>query len=90
MESRRTKPFFPDDKPRTWVIGVSAGIISVIVGTAAFLAKMSALDVLATMLRLVSISCGAVMLSMMVVFNLKLLLGQYKTIHPSKWKDKPW
>jgi hypothetical protein len=89
MQSKR-KPFFPDDKPRSWIIGLSTGMMAFLFAGAAFFAKMMALDFLADLARFFSLLFGFVMLPMMVICNFKSLSGQYKNLRPSEWKDRPW
>lgn len=90
MPLETAKPFFPDDKPRSWVIAVSAGILGLPLGLITFIAGFCGFTLLFDVLRSVFAVCGLVMVLMMIIFQANSLTGQYKDFKASKWRDRPW
>jgi hypothetical protein len=88
MTQRR--PFFPDNKPRSWVIGVSAALLGLGFGALAFLGYALNVGFLARLGSVLFVVCWAVGFSMVVLFNVKLFSGQYRDLGPSPWSARPW
>ncbi|MDA8383502.1 MAG: hypothetical protein M0037_10655 [Betaproteobacteria bacterium] len=88
--ARTKKPFFPDDKPRSWVIAVSAGLLAMPLGGLAFLGAYMDSPLLLEIGRVCFAGCGLVVFPMMLVFMVKSFSGQYRDFKASSWRDRPW
>ena len=84
------KPFFPSDKPRSWIIGISAAILGLLFGSLGFLGYYTGLVVLFDLGRFGVAVCAITGFLMGVIVTGKNMLGMYKNFRPSSWKDRPW
>jgi len=90
MPSKNGEPFFPKDKPRSWVIGVSTGLLTVPLGVIAFLAGYLKWTVLFYLLRFLFVCCALVTAVMVAIFQVNSFSGRYNDFQSSSWKDRPW
>jgi hypothetical protein len=88
MNSKQS--FFPNDKPRSWVIGTFTGLQALLFGVPSVLTRMIGWQVLSDMLRYCTIGCGLVVLPMMIIFQVNNLSGRYKDFKSCEWKNRPW
>ncbi len=84
------KPFFPNDKPRSWVIGISAGLLGMAFGGLGFLGYFLNVKAISIISVIFFGICWAVAFAMILLFNIKFFTGRYRKMEPSSWKDRPW
>jgi hypothetical protein len=85
-----SRPFFPDDKPRTWVLGVSAGLLGLFVGFIAFTAAWFELQALKSALLALFAACWATFAISWLIFVARLVSGQYTNVQPRPWREQVW
>ena len=82
--------FFPTDKPRSWVIAVSSGLIGLLFGSLTFVGYFIGSHFLFNASRFLFAICGLVVLLMMLIFLVNSASGKYREMRSSKWRDRPW
>jgi hypothetical protein len=84
------KPFIPRDKPKSWVVGILAGLVGLCVGFVAVAAVMLGLNWLKQIAVAVFFLCGLVFGVTWLVFISGLLSGRYRNIQEKQWKEQLW
>ena len=85
-----SRPFFPDDKPRSWVLGVSFGLLGLLVGSITFAAAWFGLQGLKSMLVVLFAVCWSGFAVSWLVFAAKLATGQYTAVRSRPWREQVW
>ncbi len=85
-----SRPFFPDDKPRSWVIAISAGLLGLLMGIAAFGAAWAEYEVIKTVFFAAFAACWVLFVVCWVVFIVGQVSGRYRTIQPRPWREQVW
>ena len=88
MPARR--PFLPENKPRSWVIGVSAGLLGLFFGLLAFAAAWFELQTLKSLLLVLFAACWVVFAASWLVFAAKLASGRYASVQSRPWREQVW
>lgn len=85
------KPFFPKDKPKSWVVAVSAVLCGLLVGAPltvlGIVAELSALEVLG---RVVFVCSWAIGFASGLFFNIRLWTGRYRGLDEREWHEQVW
>ncbi len=84
------KAFFPTDKPRSWVIAVSAALIGLVFGSLSFVGYYFESHILFNIGRIFFVVCWFVVFLMTIMFLINSVSGRYRKISPSKWSKRPW
>lgn len=84
------EPFIPNDKPRSWVITVCAGLMGLAVGFVAFLAAWLGLSALKAVAVTAFVLCWVVLAAFGLVFLAGLLTGRYSKVESRPWKEQVW
>lgn len=84
------KPFIPRDKPKSWVVGILAGLVGLAVGLVGFVAAWAGINWLKVIATALFVLCWLVFSTMWCVCIFGQLTGRYKNIQPKKWGDQQW
>lgn len=84
------KPFIPNDKPKSWVIFILAGLIGLAVGLVGFAAAWAGISWLKRAAIFIFVLCWLVSAATWLVFIFGLLTGRYKNIQPREWSEQLW
>ncbi len=85
-----TEPFIPNDKPRSWVVTICAGLTGLAVGLIAFVATWLELPALKSAAFTAFLLSWAVLAIFGLVFLVRLSGGRYSNIEPRPWKEQVW
>lgn len=84
------RPFIPQDKPRFWVIFILAGLITLAVGLAAFVAAWLELRLIEKILMtLLKLGWGVMAVSWLG-FAFGVVSGRYRNLKSKAWKEQVW
>jgi len=86
----RRQPFFPKDKPRSWIIGVSAVLAGLGFGCLGFLGVFLDWSPLFYLGGALFVLCWLVGFPMIVLFNIRLVAGHYRGLGNTSWEQRPW
>ena len=84
------QPFFPDDKPRSWVVAISAGLLGLLFGLIAFGAAWADMPAIKTLFFFAFAACWAIFAMCWVIFIVGHLSGRYRSIQPRPWREQVW
>lgn len=84
------KPFFPLDKPRSWVIFVSATLLGLAIGLTAFAAAWFDVTLRRILATSLFVACWLVAAVCWCIFMIRQGAGRYRDIEPKPWKDQIW
>jgi hypothetical protein len=84
------KPFIPRDKPKSWVVGILAGLVGLSVGLVGFVAAWVGINWLKLLAIFFFAVCWLVFAATWFVFVFGLLTGRYKNIQPKVWSEQLW
>ena len=85
------KPFIPRDKPKSWVIFVSAGLIGLLVaGPLVLLGDFLAWGWLIGLATLILVLCVFAGFVMWIIFAVGHVSGRYQGIGEKNWEDQVW
>ena len=90
MLEKSKKPFIPKDKPKSWVIGILAGLIGMAVGLVAFLFSWLELRLLVYVCAFIFLCCWVVGAINIILFNFKLFTGKYRDLKSEDWENQVW
>jgi hypothetical protein len=83
------QPFIPRDKPKSFVIFVSAGLVALLVcGPIAFLGAYFEFEPLRYLGFIGAFSCAAAMFVSWPVFMFGLLTGKYRELPQREWTER--
>ena len=86
-----SRPFIPQDKPKSWVIFVLAVLIGLLVfGPIGFLGAYFEVTELYLLAAFGFMSCWLVAAVTLIVFFAKLISGKYRNLPPRPWSDQVW
>lgn len=85
-----TKPFIPHDKPRSWVVGVLAGLSGLTVGLIALAAAALGIASVKSFAIALFVVCWATCALSGLVFASGLITGRYANLKPKKWSEQLW
>jgi hypothetical protein len=89
MTTRR--PFFPRNKPKSWVVAISAGLIALLVaGPLMLLGKLLAWSWLFGSGVTLFMLCWATFVLMWLVGVVGLLSGRYRQMIERDWDEQVW
>lgn len=89
--NKNKKPFFPKDKPKSWVIGISSGLIGLLVaGPIMFLGIYIEVDLIKVLGTIMFVLCWAAFAIAWVVYALGLLSGKYRDLQEKEWSEQVW
>lgn len=86
----RSRPFIPNDKPRSWVIAVCSGLCGLAVGLVAFVAAFAKLQLLKSLALIAFVSCWVVLALSGLSFLVGLLSGRYRRVEARPWSEQVW
>jgi hypothetical protein len=84
------KPFIPRDKPRSWVIGVCAGLIGMAVGLVGFVFAWVGIKPIQAIAIFLFMVCWLTFALSWLVFAFRLLTGHYRNIQSKDWAQQIW
>jgi uncharacterized membrane protein HdeD (DUF308 family) len=87
---RRSDPFIPRDKPKSWVLTVLSGLLGLAIGLLAFAADWAELNVLSALLKALFVLCWIAGAVSWCGFALGMLSGKYKAMQARSWKEQIW
>jgi hypothetical protein len=85
-----TEPFFPTDKPRSWVIAVSSGLLGLLMGLCAFGADWFEFQFLKTIFVYGFVACWVTLAIFGLILLVGLVSGKYQEIEPRPWSEQVW
>ena len=83
-------PFIPKDKPKSWVVGILAGLVGLAVGFVAFTAAWTGISWLKSIAVFLFALCWLVAATSWFVFIFGLLTGRYRNMQPREWSEQLW
>ena len=84
------KPFLPLDKPRSWVIGLCAGLVGMAVGLVGFVFAWLGIKVIQAIAIGLFIICWVTFAVSWLVFVARLISGRYSNLQPKPWSEQVW
>ena len=85
------KDFIPKNKPKSWVVGICAGLLGMLVfGPLGFLAAALEFRPLSYLAIVGFIVCWCAFAAMWLVFAVKFLSGRYRDLPARDWKEQVW
>ena len=84
------KPFLPLDKPRSWVIGICAGLAGMAVGLVGFVFAWQGIKVIQAIAIGLFIICWVTFAVSWLVFVVRLISGRYSNLQPKPWSEQVW
>ena len=90
VSSSKSIPFFPRDKPRTWIIGVCAGLSGMTIGLVGL--AFGLLGIRSIQLAALPLfgMCWTVFALSWIVFAFRLMTGNYKNLEAKDWNEQVW
>lgn len=83
-------PFIPRDKPRSWVVGVLAGLSGLAAGLVAFVGAWLGFAVVKFVGIVLFVACWLAFAGAWLVFMIGLVSGRYAKVEPREWSDQVW
>ena len=83
-------PFIPKDKPKSWVVGLLAGLAGIAVGLVAFAAAWAGIIWLKSISTFLFVLCWLAFAVSWFVFISGLLTNRYDNMQPKEWDDQLW
>jgi len=90
LEKSKAKPFFPRDKPRTWIIYQCASLAGLAIGLLAFASSWLGWGWLKNLGVILFFACGLIALACWLVFIVRLGHGDYRKLEEREWRDQMW
>lgn len=84
------KPFIPRDKPKSWVVGICAGLIGMAIGLVGFLFSWLGIKIIKDIAIGLFITCWATFAISWLVFIFRLISGRYSNLQPKPWSEQIW
>jgi hypothetical protein len=85
------KPFFPRDKPKSWVVGTASILAGLLVAAPVMISGFSfQIKVLAAVGQALSWCCWIVAVAMWALFITRLIAGHYKGVASRDWNEQIW
>ena len=83
-------PFFPDDKPRSWVIAICAGLLGLLLGAVAFAAAWLEIPIVKNLATALFVGCWVIFAVCWLVFIVGQISGRYKGLRSRPWREQVW
>ena len=91
MKSKTKKSFFPKDKPKSWVVGVSSGLVALLVASPImFIGLYIEIKFIESLGKLIFFACWVIFAGSWSIFIVGLLSGKYRGITEQKWDQQRW
>jgi hypothetical protein len=90
IEKAEAKPFFPRNKPRTWVICQCAFLVGLVIGLLVFASGWFGWNSLQNLGVILFFACGLIAVACWFVFLVRLGHGDYRKPEERKWRDQMW
>ena len=84
------RPFIPQDKPKSWVVFVLAGLSGLGVGLVGFALMWAGFTALAYVAMVLFVGCWLVGAFFIVIFAACTFSGAYKDLSPKPWSEQKW
>ncbi|MDD2274139.1 MAG: hypothetical protein PHP95_05585 [Desulfuromonadaceae bacterium] len=85
------KPFIPRDKPKSWIIGILAGLTGLLIaGPLLFVGYFFRLQLLQYLGRTLFVVCWLTFALMWLLVIAQSLRGKYKKMSEKEWRDQVW
>jgi hypothetical protein len=84
------RPFIPQDKPKSWVIFVLAGLGGLGVGLIGFGLRWLGFTTSANAAMVLFIGCWLVMAFAGLILAVRMLSGSYKDLQSKPWREQKW
>jgi hypothetical protein len=84
------KPFIPRDKPKSWVVGIIAGLSGLGVGLIGFVAAGAEIRWLYQIAAALFLVCWAIAAVSIVTFLIGCLQGRYSRLEARPWREQVW
>ena len=82
--------FLPRDKPRSWVVGVCAGLIGMAIGLLGFFSAWLGIKPVQAIAVFLFVICWLTSAVSWLFFLLRLISGQYRNLEPKEWQQQIW
>lgn len=89
-ENAMKKPFFPRDKPKSFVLAILFVLIGLVCGLLAFAGAALNVAFLRSLGTTLFLGCWLVAFPSLVLFNIKNFAGRYRGLDEKDWKDQEW
>lgn len=86
----KPEPFIPKDKPKSWVVGLLAGLVGLAVGLVAFAAAWAGISWLKSIAMFLFVLCWLAFAASWFVFIFGLLTGRYRNMQLKEWREQLW
>ncbi|WP_027715251.1 hypothetical protein [Desulfuromonas sp. TF] len=91
MMTKQKKPFFPKDKPKSWILYITSGLVGLLVGgPLAYAGGYFEIKYLKIIGTIIFATCWSIMLVMFFVFAFGQASGKYKKMEEKSWKEQEW
>ena len=91
MKKSEKKPFFPKDKPKSWVMGISSGLVALLIaGPVTILGVYLELSIVKTIGTTIFILCWVIFAVTWFVFAIGMLSGKYRNLQEKEWGEQIW
>jgi len=91
MKSKHKEPFIPRDKPKSWVLGIVAGLFGLLVaGPAMILGGIFELTIIMNLGITLFVASWSVAAVSWVIFMVGLTTGMYSDIQEQEWNKQIW
>ncbi len=85
-----SRSFFPDDKPRSWVVAISAGLLGLLMGLIACGATWAEYEIIKNVAVTAFVACWTAFAVCGVVLLVGQVSGRYQNIEPRPWREQVW
>lgn len=91
MKENKNKSFIPKDKPRSWVTGVLASLIAVLVaGPIMFIGAYLQLNFIKSVGIIIFVLCWIAFFLSWLIFVFGLSRGKYQHLTEKPWSEQVW
>ncbi len=85
------KSFIPQNKPKSWVVGVVAILIALLLASPiAVIGAVYKIEIIKSIGTVIFLACWGVAAIMWFVFIFGLLTGKYRNIELKEWSQQSW
>ncbi len=91
MKTNNEKSFIPRDKPKSWVLGILAGLIALVVASPImFLGAYFKYSIIKNLGITLFVACWGTFAISWLIFFIGMLGGKYKNIQEQDWSEQLW
>ena len=88
---KQKKPFFPKDKPKSWILYITSCLLGLLVGgPIAFAGGYFGIKSIKIIGTIIFVSCWSTMFITFFVFVFGKASGKYKKMEERSWKEQVW